>query len=473
MPLNSFGFLLAFLPAVLFLGTVVRDLRGPRVAQAVLLIASLAFYAMGGVRSLPLLLGSILFNWGISRLIAASARSAASRRWLQVGLAGNLIFLAVFKYADLVAEALASQLGVPASAPHWGFPLGISFFTLTQIMYLVDCYERLMPASGLFDHATFVSFFPNVTAGPLVRARKYVSQLPDLFSPTNRDRRLAQGLSLVAIGLFKKLALADSFAFFANAGHSHVSALSTVEAWMASLAYTFEMYFDFSGYSDIAFGAARMLGIDIVRNFNAPYRAATISEFWQRWHISLSTFITTYLYTPMVKAMGRPSVHTSAVATFVAMTIAGIWHGATWPYLLFYVMHGSALAGFQYWKRLKKKLPRGAAILLTFNFANLAFVMFRSPDVHTALTFMSRLWPRSGGFETGTLLGSIASADLVVIAWPVLIGGPLAFLGPTSDEIAERAMPSPLHLAGIAFTALIAMSFLASGAGGSFIYRAF
>ena len=346
MALNSFLFLLGFLPIVVLGAHLLRRHRSARAAQSWILLASLVFYSWDRPADLLLLLASIAFNWAIATALASSATAPTRRRQLfAVGLSANVVLLGVFKYANAVSAGLGTLLGHDFADLNLGFPLGISFFTLTQIMYLVDCYEGLVPSNSLFNHATFVSFFPNVTAGPLIRAKLFIGQLGMLAEPLNRDERLTRSAALVTIGLFKKVVLGDSFAQIARAGFANVGALSTLGAWLTMLSGTFEMYFDFSGYSDMAFGAAGLLGVTIVRNFNAPFRAVTISDFWRRWHISLSQFITTYLYTPLLRLMGRASIHKSALATLLAMAITGLWHGAAWTFLLFYTMHGAGLAG--------------------------------------------------------------------------------------------------------------------------------
>ncbi|HTR77990.1 MAG TPA: MBOAT family O-acyltransferase [Gemmatimonadaceae bacterium] len=473
MALTSFGFLLLFLPIVVIGAHVLRDARSARSAQIWILAASLVFYAADRPVNVALLLGSIAFNWMVARAFSRDGMAPSARTGLFVlGLAVDIAVLCVFKYAFLVDAGLGRAAGRGVAAT-FGFPLGVSFFTLTQVMYLVDCYERLVPPSGLLDHATFVALFPNVTAGPLVRAKRVIGQLGDLAGATARDERLARGLTLMAMGLFKKVVLADSFARVANAGYANAATLSSAGTWLTSLAFTFEMYFDFSGYSDLAFGAARLLGISLVRNFNAPYRAVTISDFWQRWHISLSSFITTYLYTPLIRAMGRVTIHTSAVATVLAMAITGLWHGAAWTFILFYVAHGIALATYQYWKRLKRPLPRPLAAVVTFAFVNAAFILFRAPDVATALRLMRRLVPIGGGAGATVFTGSFANADGAVVALAMLAGAVVALVGPTSDEAAERFRPSRGAAAAVAVMTCVSFVFMSVGTASPFLYRAF
>ena len=474
MALNSFLFLLLFLPVVAAGTYVLRDRVGGRSAQVWILLASLAFYAWAGATSFGLLLGSITFNWALgAALCRADIAQASRKRLLILALTVDIAVLCVFKYAGAAGGLVGDIIGTHVTIPDLGFPLGLSFFTLTQVMYLVDCYEGLVPANGWVDHATFVSFFPNVTAGPLLRAKRFFAQLGNLAAAQGRDERVTQAATLIALGLLKKVALGDSFSAVATAGYRSVEQLSTLEAWITTLAGTFEIYFDFSGYSDMAFGCAALLGLTLVRNFNSPYQSATISEFWKRWHISLSEFITTYLYTPILRSMGRPTLHKSALATLVAMLIAGIWHGASWNFVLFGVMHGTALAGFQYWKRRKRPLPRAVAVVLTFAFVNLAFITVRAPSVKTALSMAWNLLPHGNHIGMETLHAAIATSDLRMMAIPLVVGCIAAFAGPNAEQLATRRRPSILSDTMIITMLLVAYVFMDSRTVTEFRYRQF
>jgi len=293
MLFNSFPFLLLFLPVVALGNLALRRFANARVAQGWLLLASLGFYAFPRPAHLPLLVGSIVFNWAIARAMVAQAAPGSRKAFLWIGLGANLALLSSFKYVTFF-------LGHFITVPNWDFPLGISFFTLTQVMYLVDCYQELNRPLSLFDHASVVSFFPYVSSGPIVRAQEIAVQFE-----APKLELAGRGLYLFSLGLAKKVVFADTFSAIASAGFSAVGHLSTFEAWAFSLAYTFQIYFDFSGYSDMAVGAAWMLGFDIPQNFKAPYVSQSISEFWQRWHISLSNFITNYLYTPILRSFRK------------------------------------------------------------------------------------------------------------------------------------------------------------------------
>ncbi|HJX84811.1 MAG TPA: MBOAT family O-acyltransferase, partial [Candidatus Angelobacter sp.] len=356
--------------------------------------------------------------------------------------------------------------------PDWDFPLGISFFTLQQIMYLVDCYQELIPANGFLVHAAFVSFFPTVSSGPLTRARLMVAQLVDGAS-TNACK-ITQAISLLAVGLCKKVVLADSFRLIADAGFANPRLLSTVEAWTASFAYTFQIYFDFSGYSDMAIGAALLLGYTVPINFNTPYRSLSITEFWQRWHITLSQFITNYLYTPILRSFGRATLTKSAVATIGAMTIAGLWHGASLTFVVFGFLHGAALAINQIWRRkIKFTLPAMVSWAVTLLFVNLAFIFFRAPSLASGLEFCRALIAshRFASIKVFYELIDLGVAQVIFI--PVVIGLVVAFAGENSNIFVEKPRPTLGTALAISFLILVSLMFMNSNLAKEFVYVGF
>ena len=379
MNFNSFNYILLFLPVTLLACQLARRLPIAKAPQICILVASLVFYAWKTPSHVGYLFGSILVNWQVARWIGA-ATGQRRKRFLQLGLVLNIGFLCVFKYVNFFLRSFPHLIPARFLLPDFEFPLGISFFTITQIMYLVDCYESLLPASSLFDHATFVSFFPYVISGPIARAKRMLHQTGDFGGKDGqRSEFLARGVYLFSIGLFKKVVIADAFAQVAAYGLNSATNLSTLEAWVFSIAYTMQIYFDFSGYTDMAIASALMLGIEIPRNFDAPYRSKSIIEFWQRWHISLTNFITTYLYTPILKTFPRASLASSAIATLLAMSIAGLWHGPSWTFVCYGLWHGIGLAFNQVWRTKKIwKLPAALSWAVTFSFVNIASIFLHS-----------------------------------------------------------------------------------------------
>lgn len=469
MLFHSITYLFLFLPLVAAIAGLLRAHFSARWPQSWLLLASLFFYTYAKPSNLILLLGSISFNWGIARWMMAQPAGIARKRVFVLGLVGNIGFLCTFKYANFLLRSVAFIPQLRFTLPDWSFPLGLSFFTLTQIMYLVDTYQGLNEASSWFDHATLVSLFPYVISGPLVRAR---SVLPQFKKAGPYAEMACRGVFLLSMGLAKKVILADSFAAIANAGFGSSQPYSTLEAWAFSLAFTFQLYFDFSGYSDMALGSAWILGVDIPQNFNAPFRSKSITEFWQRWHISLSNFITNYLYTPILRAMPRVTLSASVFATLLAMTIAGLWHGPAWTFVVFGLLHGIGLALNQVWKKKKMRMPDWCGWLLTFAFVNVTLVFFRSPDFASALHMLYAMLPHANLLGTAGLKGLVPLSPAILLR-PVAVGVIVAFLFKSSAEWSKSFRPTALSACAAAALILISLFFMNSAPAKQFVYFAF
>jgi len=469
---NSFPYILFFLPVVAVGYVVAARYGGRYFPQAWLLAASLFFYAYGKPTDIVLLGASIVVNWAIGR--GLTHQDERKRKLLlQAGLVANILFLFSFKYVNLFLSPFGGLLGQKLALPDWRMPLGLSFFTLTQIMYLVDTYQGLNEPNSLFDHAMFVAMFPYIGSGPLVRARALLPQFRTFSAGGTRMEVACRGLFLCSLGLAKKVVLADSFAQIADAGFGGQSSLSTLEAWSSSLAYTLQIYFDFSGYSDVAVGSACLLGIDIPQNFNAPYGSKSISEFWQRWHISLSNFITNYLYTPILRSMGRASLYTSAVATVLAMGIAGLWHGAAWTFLVFGLLHGAGLSANQIWKKKRMKMPDWLGWLVTFVFVNISFVFFRSPSIGSAQSMLMAMLPHSPLAGLGTLRAVFPPLTAASVVRPVAIGIVAAFWFKSSAEMSKTFRPTALTACATAALMVLSFVFVNSTTAKPFVYFAF
>jgi D-alanyl-lipoteichoic acid acyltransferase DltB (MBOAT superfamily) len=472
MLFNSFSFLLLFLPIVAGVYAILEQYFPPPWRQAWLLAASLLFYGWAKPSYLPLLVGSILFNWWIGRAIASGNDEQSRKRLLRIGIAGNIGLLCCVKYTHFILGQAMSLWGAHMNLPVWEFPLGVSFFTLTQVMYLVDTYQTQNPPNSLFDHASFVSLFSCVTSGPLVHARSLVPQFRKNQTSDQRWDLACRGLYLFAIGLAKKVVLADSFAKVADTGFNGAGHFSTIEAWAFTFAYGFQLYFDFSGYSDMAVGTAWLLGIDIPQNFDAPFKAKSISEFWQRWHISLSNFITSYMYTPLLRSMGRATLRTSMIATLIAMTIAGIWHGPAWTFVIFGLLHGIGLAINQAWKKHKPKMPDRLAWLITFLFVNFTFVFFRSPNLGIAFSFIRAMLPHANPLGVEALRGVIPLTPTLLVR-PVFIGVALVFFAKSSMQLSRQFQRTPVTALASAALVLIGLLYMNSSPAKQFVYFVF
>jgi alginate O-acetyltransferase complex protein AlgI len=472
MLFSSFIFLFAFLPVVVSVNEVLCRRMNVRAAQVWLLIGSWFFYAFARPSHLLILVSSIVANWGIVNAMVTQADPVRRRLWLGLGLVANIGLLATFKYVNFGLSQVNLIFGSDLAIPNWDFPLGISFFTLTQVMYLVDCYQGLSSPVSLFNQASAVSFFPAVSSGPIIKVTEVSRQLSEPITGERRLQLAQQGLFLFVLGLAKKVIFADTFANVANSGFAAYQSISSLEAWAFSLAYTFQIYFDFSGYSDMAVGSAWLLGVQIPQNFKVPYTAQSISEFWQRWHISLSNFITNYLYTPVLRSFRKATLRTSAVATLLAMGIAGLWHGPAWNFVMFGVIHGIALACNQFWKKSKRRLPTGVGWFLTFLLVNSAFIVFRSPDLGAAWKMLVTLFHSENPFGT-SLLSTVVPLTLGIFAHPLAFGLLLPFVFKSSWEMALEFKPTLLRSLATAGLLVICLYFLNSSVSKHFVYFAF
>jgi alginate O-acetyltransferase complex protein AlgI len=466
--------MLFFLPIVVLGCIFARKVGGPRAAHVWVLIASIFFYGYWRPINLVYLAVSILVNWLLAQWMV-DEEQPRRKRILQLGLVLNIGYLCTFKYVNFFLSNVPFLSHSRFHMPELAFPLGISFFTLAQIMYQVDCYEKLLPALNLFDHSTFVAFFPYVISGPIAKAKRMAHQFGNFGGePDQRSALIARGVYVFTLGLFKKVVFADSFAGIANYGFGLSGRRSLVEVWVFSVAYTMQIYFDFSGYSDMAMGSAMMLGVEIPRNFDAPLRSKSIIEFWQRWHISLSNFITTYLYTPIIRSFKKADLRASAFATLCAMAIAGLWHGPSWTFVAFGVLHGCGLALNQYWRKTKKpKLPPLLSWFLTFCMVNIAFICFRSRDLHQAAEMTASLVNLHNVFASASLHALIDEAQVTRVAVPLGVGLILAFFGKSSDQLGREFKPSFGNAAAVAGMVVVCWIFMAFFTTQEFLYFKF
>lgn len=418
MLFNSYEFIFLFLPLA-FLGYFwLNKKRLTNASKAYLVFASLFFYSWWNIMYLPLILASVLFNYVIGTgMLRAKAKCAegnkkivSAKTLLIIGITANVSLLGYFKYMDFFIFNTNAVFGTDYAFMHIALPLAISFFTLQQIAYLVDSYEGLAKENDFLNYSLFVVFFPQLIAGPIVHHKEMMPQFEGLRSKIFNHKNIAAGLFIFSVGLFKKVFIADTFAIWATNGFDHAQVLTFFEAWATSLSYTFQLYFDFSGYTDMALGAALLFNIRLPQNFNSPYKSKGIIEFWQRWHITLTNFLTTYLYTPILRSYKKITFEKAMFATFITMFIAGLWHGAGWTFIIFGSLHGAGIIVNHYWRKTKIKLHHIAAWFITFNFVNIGFVFFRATDIESA----------------GKVLSGMVGLNGVVL--PTFLASKLAFL---------------------------------------------
>jgi D-alanyl-lipoteichoic acid acyltransferase DltB (MBOAT superfamily) len=493
MLFSSLAFIFAFLPLALGSVVVCRHLFGPGGARTALTIASLVFYGLWGWKLLIVLVGLATFNHALSRWLVAPPKAARGSK-LVLGVVTNLLVLGVFKYANFFLENVSAVTGHSFSLAHIALPVGISFFTFQQIGYLVAVANGIKPAESFRDYLLFVSCFPYVTAGPILAPRELFSQRDEVGKVS--AQRLAVGITVFAIGLFKKGIVAEAFAPYANQLFEmprHGLVPSGLDAWAGSWAYTLQLYFDFSGYSDIALGLGVMLGLRLPINFNSPLRATSAIEFWQRWHITLTRFLTNHLFMPIsVKQKRKVAAKKSSrlvsflraygLPVMVTFVLAGLWHGASWTFVLFGTWWGIALFINHGWRQAHlPKPPVALAWLMTATAITIGMVLFRAPDLHTAAAVL-------GSLVRFDLTPQLAISSIAALAVPVTA---LCLLAPNTPQIMDgwevSGDPAPkftgprilqwrwsLRGQGLVFTVFIVFALVMAGEQSStFLYYQF
>jgi alginate O-acetyltransferase complex protein AlgI len=379
MLFNSYTFIFAFLPVMFFGYFYLLRKRLILSSKIWLIVGSFFFYGYWNIDYIPLLLGSIFVNFFIGSALANHTPSKASRNSLLIiGIGFNISLLAYFKYTDFLLENYNVLVGIDAPLPNIILPLGISFFTFTQIAFLVDAYKEKVKEYDLINYVLFITYFPHLLAGPILHHSEMIPQFVSRWNWAVRWRNVALGLFLFFIGLFKKVMIADTFATWANAGFDVATTLNLVEAWITSLSYTLQLYFDFSGYTDMAIGVSLMFNIRLPANFNSPYQAKDIQDFWRRWHITLSRFLKDYIYIPL--GGNKISRFNSYVNLFAVFLIGGLWHGASWMFVIWGALHGTAIVLHRIWKDSGLRMWGWMGWFITFNFVNIAWIFFRAKD---------------------------------------------------------------------------------------------
>jgi len=423
MIFSSWQFILLFLPISFLVYFWLNYKRLIIFGKVWLVLVSLFFYAYWNIHYLPLILGSILFNYVIGNWLSRSYTKSPVKQEshhkfnrtiiLIIGIVANLLLLGYYKYTGFLFSNANYIFGTSFPESFIILPLAISFFTFTQIVYLVDSYSGETAEYNLLHYSLFVTFFPHLIAGPIVNHRQIMPQFASNWTLFIRYQNILKGLFIFSIGLFKKIVIADNFAIWAKAGFDGGQTLGFFEAWATSLSYTFQLYFDFSGYCDMAIGASLLFNIWLPINFNSPYKALDIQDFWRRWHITLSNFLRDYLYIPL------GGNHYGAFRTyfniFVTFLLGGFWHGSTWMFVIWGAIHGLALVFHRAWQNFRRPLPPVLAWVLTFMFINCTWVIFRANNIHDAKRVLF------GMFNFHSILGDgsspFATADLAWGGW--------------------------------------------------------
>jgi len=396
MLFNSQEFIFAFLPITFFIYFFLLNKRLVTGAKGFLVFSSLVFYSWWNIAYLPLILASMLFNYIIGNSLNGnfSKVRVSKRILLTVGIVLNLLMLGYFKYMDFFIINFNNIFSGEIPLLHLALPLAISFFTFQQIAYLVDSFKQETAEYDFLNYALFVTFFPQLIAGPIVHHKEMMPQFASRWNLAKNYKNIALGLFIFSIGLFKKVIIADQFAIWATAGFDTATTLTLLEGWVTSLSYTFQLYFDFSGYTDMAIGAALLFNIKLPINFNSPYKATDIQDFWRRWHITLSRFLKDYIYIPLGgNRKGNFRTYNNLMATFI---LGGFWHGAGWTFIFWGFLHGAALAVNRAWQGLGFKMNKVLAWFITFNFVNIAWVFFRAKEWEDAVKVLKAMFGMSG-----------------------------------------------------------------------------
>ena len=469
MLFNSFPFLFFFLPLALFLTYWAGSRPTPTLAKATLATLSLAFYAWWRPVYLWLLLFSIAFNYLVGERIqraVSNEQKRAVRLWLVFGLLVDIGMLGYFKYANFLVDNVDALTGANWTLNRIVLPLAISFYTFQKIAYLVDSARGEARRMTFLDFTLFASFFPQLIAGPIVHYKEVVPQLQGPLFGKLIWRNILIGLTIMAIGLFKKTVIADTVSGYSDslylAADRHGS-MDFTAGWLAAILYTFQVYFDFSGYSDMAIGLARMFGVKLPLNFHSPLRAANIADYWRRWHMTLQRMIYAYVFQPLSLSLIRSTWRLGftgwgafavsvGLPTFLTFVIVGVWHGAGWTFVAFGTMHAIYVSLFEIWRERRTKLQRrlrklgkklsepgvgrrGAALALTLVAILLANVMFRARTIDAAVAVWAGMAGLNGGFD-----------DLSSVGWDVgatvLICAAIVAFFPNTQQIMSRFDPA-------------------------------
>lgn len=413
MRFNSYIFLLLFLPLTVTGYFLLHRAKKPTLAKSYLLAMSLWFYGFFDWHYLLIMVASIGVNFAMNRVMNCSKKPPVRRAAFWTGMLLNIGMLFYFKYTDFFISNINALFGTHVPLLHLVLPLGISFYTFQQLGYMIDSYKGKVPDYNFLDYALFVSFFPQLVAGPIVLHSEIAPQFADESKHKPQPENIFRGLYALGFGLAKKVLLADTLGNAVNWAYANIPSLNTTSALLAMLAYMLQIYLDFSGYCDIATGAALLFNIELPVNFKSPYRATTIAGFWERWHITLTRFFTTYVYIPL--GGSRKGVARACLNTMIVFTISGFWHGAGWTYVLFGMAYGLMLVGCRIWKKQIAKTPAWVLYPITFLLNLFNISMFRANTISDAVQLWKRVFSCTFGKVNAAMSQSILITEIDII----------------------------------------------------------
>ncbi|MCP3876167.1 MAG: MBOAT family protein [Desulfobacteraceae bacterium] len=498
MLFNSPVYLFLFLPITIVIFFFLNKYGLTTFGKIFLVAASLFFYSYWNRIYLFLIIGSVLVNYCVSQGMAGhyhgilSFKGLSNKILLYLGVVFNLGLLGFFKYADFFILNINHLTGQNIKLLQIALPLAISFFTFQQIAYLVDGYYHNSFKTTFLDYCLFVTFFPQLIAGPIVHHKEMLPQFAMKQNKILNWKNMNIGLFLFSIGLFKKTVIADGFSIWANAGYAVPANLTVFEAWCTSLSYTFQLYFDFSGYTDMALGSAYMLNIKLPLNFNSPYKAVNIQDFWRRWHMTLSRWLKNYLYVPL--GGNRAGNYRTYQNLFLTFLLGGLWHGAAWTFVAWGALHGLGSMVHRLWSKRGLKMPLLFGWITTFLFVHFAWVFFRADTFSDALSVITSMLGFNGIKMSSGLNGAyyaISQQSWLKQFWnhwnfilPIdaliymVFFGLVAFLMPNSQEFLnkDRVAKKVSYKLNYGFSVLtgllisISLSFILMSSESEFLY---
>lgn len=419
MLFSSPVFIFVFLPIVAGFYFFLTSVGKEQLGKQWLVMSSLFFYGYWNPIYVPLILGSLLANFLLARAIIDSQRTTQTKKRLLIfGITANLSVLGVYKYSVFFTSNINHLFSSGLPVLDLVLPLAISFFTFQQIAYLVDCYQGKVREQNLTQYSLFVCFFPQLIAGPIVHHKDMMPQFSTRENAFINYKNILVGLIILSIGIFKKLAIADTFAVWSDSGFDSAKTLSILEAWGTTLSYTFQLYYDFSGYTDMAIGSALIFNIQLPQNFNSPYKSTSIQDFWRRWHMTLSHWLRDYLYIPL--GGSKTTEWNTYVNLFITFLLGGLWHGAGWGFVIWGALHGSALCIHRAWQKANLRINKLVAWGITFLFVHTSWVFFRAESPEQAIRIISSM------VDFGSFSASVEFSDQIssVIGTPLFLHAP-------------------------------------------------
>ena len=410
MLFHSEFFLFIFLPTVFCIFFLTNKFT--RIdSKLILILSGLIFYSWWNIYLTPLIIISIIFNFYLSKFLINKSYQSKKKVLLSTILL-NILFLIILKYLDFLILNINFIFNINMDLVNLPFPLAISFITFQTIAYLVDCYDGNIKKNNIIEYSLFIIFFPQLIAGPIVSYNNMMPQFKNLKNKLINQQNIFLGVIIIFIGFFKKVIIADNLSLIVDDGFLNHENINFYVSWLTSVSFTFQIYFDFSGYIDMATGSALLFNIKLPKNFDSPFKSTSIINFWQRWHITLSSFLMNYIYFPWLKSLKEITFTKSMIVTFFVFLIAGIWHGPSWLYIIFGCLHGIGLiVNHTFNKYINISLNKYFAWFLTFNYVNITLIFFRSKTIESSINIIKGMF----GFND-TQLNLLLNFNYVLIS---------------------------------------------------------